>query len=155
MTAATPGYGSLTDDDKLWLSRVTIGRKPVLEWLATAPPPDRVRSCLIKIMDRGDPGHVVSRLLAAHIGADPYVLYAENWPRKAARLAKKARELGNHPHAEKLHTALVALMFCASCGRPLEDPVSIDRGIGPDCWTRIDPQWKSSIAARITMPEAS
>lgn len=51
-------------------------------------------------------------------------------------------------HADKLHGALVALMFCANCGRPLEDPQSVNRGIGPDCWGRIDPAWRSSIEAR-------
>jgi hypothetical protein len=26
--------------------------------------------------------------------------------------------------------------FCGRCGRPLSDPVSIDRGIGPECYGR-------------------
>lgn len=39
-------------------------------------------------------------------------------------------------------------MFCANCGRPLTDPVSIDRGIGPDCWEMIDPAWRVAIDAR-------
>ena len=111
------------------------------------------------MLDRGGPQTVFARVLAAHLGADPVRLYAENWPRKAAKLAEQARARGDHPHADELHAALIALMYCANCGRPLVDPVSIERGIGPDCWERIDPQWKRTIAARIAsqdmLPEAS
>ena len=149
----------LTDDDRMWLSRCTIGRRPIMEWLASDPPADSVRAHLVKFLDRSNPEFAVCRVLAAHVGADPVKLYAENWPRKAAKLAEKARARGDQPHADKLQAALVALMFCANCGRPLADPVSIERGIGPDCWQRIDPQWKRAIAERIavpdTLPEAS
>lgn len=149
----------LTDDDQMWLSRCTVGGKPIMDWLAADPPADKVRAHLVKFLDRTYPGFVACRILADHLGADPVRLYAENWPRKAAKLAGQARERGDHPHADELHAALVALMFCANCGRPLVDPVSIERGIGPDCWPRIDPQWRRSIAERITaqdrLPEAS
>jgi hypothetical protein len=144
----------LTEDDKFWLGRLTIGGLPTMEWLATEPPADRVRAQLVKLLDRYGPRTVFARVLGAHLGADPDRLYAENWPRKAAQLARTARERGDHPHADKLHTALVALMFCADCGRPLEDPVSINRGIGPDCWTRIDPAWRASIEARLSADAA-
>jgi len=40
-------------------------------------------------------------------------------------------------------------MFCANCGRPLNDPMSIDRGIGPHCWDHIDPAWHASISQRL------
>jgi hypothetical protein len=143
----------LTGDDRMWLARCTIGRKPVLDWLAADPPVDAVRAALVKFLDRGGPRTVFSRILSAHIGADPVRLYAENWPRKAAKLAEQARARGDHPHAEQLHAALVALMYCANCGRPLVDPVSILRGIGPDCWERIDPQWKQAIVERIATPD--
>jgi hypothetical protein len=25
---------------------------------------------------------------------------------------------------------------CEDCGKPLEDPASVERGVGPDCWAR-------------------
>ena len=81
--------------------------------------------------------------------------FAEHHPRRAARLAEECRARGDHPHAGKLHAALVALMFCANCGRPLNDPLSVDRGIGPDCWEVIDPEWRVRINARLALPEAS
>jgi len=149
----------LTDDERRILARCTIGGKPIPEWLATSPGPDRVHSLMIRWMDRGGPRSVPACVLAGHLGADTVRVYAENWPRKAAKLAEAARARGDQPHAERLHAALIALMFCANCGRPLEDPVSIERGIGPDCWGRIDPQWRHAIASRVTgadvLPEAS
>lgn len=27
---------------------------------------------------------------------------------------------------------------CRRCGRPIEAPDSLERGIGPECWTRLD-----------------
>lgn len=139
----------LSDDDRMWLARCTIGHQPVTDWLAINPAADRVRAHLVKFLDRTNPGFVVCRILADHISADPDRVYAENWPRRAAKLAEKARARGDQPHAERLQAALVALMFCANCGRPLNDPVSIDRGIGPDCWERIDPGWRQAISDRI------
>lgn len=97
----------LTDDDRMWLARCTIGRKPIMEWLATDPPADTVRAMLVKFLDRSSPGFVVCRVLAAHLGVDPVRVYAENWPRKAAKLAEKARARGDHPHAEALHTGIL------------------------------------------------
>ena len=149
----------LTEDDKMWLGRATIGGKPFTEWLASDPPDDKVRAMLVKWLDRGGPSTVFARLLGDRLGADPVRVYAENWPRKAAKLAEAARARGDHPHADTLQSALTALMYCANCGRPLEDPVSVERGIGPDCWERIDPQWKRSVAERVSaqgvLPEAS
>jgi hypothetical protein len=83
------------------------------------------------------------------LSADIDAIYAEAYPRRAAQLAAEARARGDHPHADRLQTALVALMFCANCGRALADPVSIGRGIGPDCWPRIDPAWRTSISQRL------
>jgi hypothetical protein len=76
-------------------------------------------------------------------------VYAANYPRKAAKLDR-----GDDVHADRLHTALVALMYCANCGHPLTDPVSIERGIGPDCWPRIDPAWRDSITGRLAAEHA-
>jgi hypothetical protein len=120
-----------------------------MDWLASNPPADKVRAMLVKFLDRYGPATVFARVLAGHLGADPDQVYAENWPRKAAKLAAECRERGDHPHADKLHAALISLMFCANCGRPLMDPVSIDRGIGPDCWPRIDPGWRQAIITRM------
>ncbi|MGI8452128.1 MAG: DUF6011 domain-containing protein [Streptosporangiaceae bacterium] len=143
----------LTDDDQFWLGRWTVGRgsdrRPGMDWLAARPPPDRVRAMLVKFLDRYGPGFICTRVLADHLGVDPDQLYAGNWPRKAARLAAESRERGDDPHADKLHAALVALMFCANCGRPLADPVSIERGMGPDCWPRIAPAWRAAITGRM------
>jgi Family of unknown function (DUF6011) len=138
----------LDDTDRMWLDRWTVGKLTGMEWLAADPPADRVRAILIKVMDRHGTETVFARLLSDHLGVDRHALYAENWPRKASRLAAQARDRGDDPHADKLQAALVALMFCANCGRPLNDPVSINRGIGPDCWPRIDPAWRASIERR-------
>lgn len=143
----------LSDDDRMWLARCTIGRQPFMDWLASDPPVDTVCAKLVRFLDRGGPRSVFARVLGAHLGVDPYRVYAQNWPRKAARLAEEARARGDQRHADSLHSALVALMFCANCGRPLDDPMSIERGIGPDCWQKIDPQWKRAIAERITAPD--
>jgi hypothetical protein len=142
----------ISEDDKMWLSRWTVGRdrKPGMEWLAGNPPPDTVRRMLISFLDRYGTETVFARVMAAHLDVDPVRLYAENWPRKAAKLAAEARARGDHPHADRLHAELISLMFCAKCGRPLEDPVSVERGIGPDCWGRLDPEWRRAISARIS-----
>lgn len=137
-------------EDQEWLSRWTVGRdrQPGMKWLASSPGADSVRAMLVKFLDRYGPATVFARVLAEHLAVDPDQVYAENWPRKAARLAADRRAAGDHPHADRLQTALIALMFCANYGRPLVDPVSIDRGIGPDCWQVIDPAWRARIDTR-------
>src|SRR5258706_3881057 len=131
------------------LARWRVGKQPAADWLAAGPDRERARAMLIRALDRPGRSGAWGRALAAYLGADLDALYAEHHPRKAARLAADARARGDHPHADKLHAALVALMFCASCGRPLADPVSIDRGIGPDCWQIIDPGWLATIERRL------
>jgi hypothetical protein len=150
-TAPLPADSHLTDDDRMWLGRWTVGKQKQLgmDWLAGQPPADKVRAMLVKFMDRYGPETVFARVMADHLGADRHHVYAENWPRKAAALAADCRRRGEHPHADRLHAALTALMFCANCGRPLADPVSIDRGIGPDCWPRIAPPWRAAILGRL------
>ena len=149
MTNST--LANLTDDDRMWLARWTVGRdrQPGMDWLASSPPPDKVRAMLVRFLDRYGPATVFARVLAGHLQADPDAVFAENWPRKAAKLAASCRARGEHPHADSLQAALVALMFCANCGRPLTDPQSVERGIGPDCWEHIDPAWQASIIQRI------
>jgi hypothetical protein len=149
----TTNDAGLTDDDRAWLSRWRVGRQTGEEWLSGKPPADQAHATLVKMLDRGGIGTVFARLISEYLDVDPVKVYAENWPRKAAQHAATARERGDYPHADKLHAALVSLMFCGNCGRPLNDPVSIGRGIGPDCWPRIDPAWRNAISARIGTPE--
>lgn len=136
----------MTEDE---LVRWTITGRSGMAWLASRPPETRVRAVLIRTLDRGGPTTALARALGEHLGVDPAHLYAENWPRKAARLAAEARERGDHPHADRLQAALVELMHCSNCGRPLADPVAIERGVGRDCWELIDPRWRQSIAERV------
>jgi hypothetical protein len=135
-------------DEAAELARWHHGRQTIPEWLASGPDPDKVRASLVRALDRPDRGGALGRALAAYLGADLDTLYAERHPRRAANLAADCRARGDHPHADKLHAELIALMFCANCGRPLTDPESIDRGIGPDCWPRIDPGWRAAIESR-------
>ena len=76
-------------------------------------------------------------------------MYAKAYPRKAAQLACEARARGDDPHADKLQTVLITLGHCANCGHPMADPLSVSRGVGPDCWERIDPAWQESISQRL------
>lgn len=145
---------SLTEPDRIQLGRWRIGRRPVMEWLATGPPPARVQAMLVRALDRDGPQAVLGRVLGAHLDVDPVRIFSENWPRKAARLAAECRARGDSPHAGQLEGALVELMHCAACGRPLEDPRSIGRGIGPDCWQSIDPAWRAGIEARLSTEKA-
>jgi hypothetical protein len=69
--------------------------------------------------------------------------------RKASNIKRVVDELlrdsvvGNHTH-------------CAICGRTLTDPISIRRGIGPECWEVVlghlerqpSTEWRSVLAAR-------
>jgi hypothetical protein len=143
-----------TEAEAAELARWHIGRKSVPDWLASGPDPQRVQAMLIRALDRPNRSGALGRALAAHLGADVDEVYAQHHPRKAAQLAAECRARGDHPHADKLHAALVALMFCANCGRPLTDPESIDRGIGPDCWQTIDPNWREAIEHRLYVHSA-
>jgi len=136
-----------------WRIGTRKGRMSPGEYLATTPPADEVMPRLIRLLDRPARGGALGRAFAAYLGADLDALFAEHHPRRAAKLAEECRAHGDHPHADKLHAALVALMFCANCGRPLNDPLSIDRGIGPDCWEVIDPEWRTRISARLARAE--
>jgi len=58
-------------------------------------------------------------------------------------LARRRREVAAHEHLEKeLKRAGLRVRrnpvrgYCVLCGMPLSDPVSLERGIGPDCWLR-------------------
>lgn len=73
-----------------------------------------------------------------------------NTPGKAARYlrwargqAQQARQDGNQVDAdyyEEVGDALEAVLGsktrCRICGLRLDDPVSVARGIGPDCWAK-------------------
>lgn len=65
-------------------------------------------------------------------------------PTKAAARARQLRglidstdegDLGWESELAALEGALGSATRCADCGRPLTDPTSIERGIGPDCWS--------------------
>ena len=136
------------------LSRWRIGGIPAPRWLASRPDPRMARAKLIRALDRPGRGGAWGRALARYLSADLDAVYAEAYPRKAAQLAADARAHGEHPHADKLQTLLVALMHCANCGLLLADPVSIGRGVGPDCWHDIDPAWRAAISQRLAAEAA-
>jgi hypothetical protein len=136
-----------------WWIGTRTGRMSPREYLATEPAVGEVLPKLIRLLDRRGRGGALGRAFADYLGADLDALFAEHHPRRAAKLAEECRARGDHPHADKLHAALVSLMFCANCGRPLVDPLSIDRGIGPDCWGVIDPDWRARIDARLAGAE--
>jgi hypothetical protein len=137
------------------LARWHHGRMTIPAWLATGPPRDTVRASLIRALDRPNRGGALARALAAHLGEDIDAVFAESYPRKAAKFAGECRANNSRPHADRLQAALAALMYCANCGRPLSDPLSIERGIGPDCWPRIDPAWRAEITRRIAADAAA
>jgi hypothetical protein len=60
-------------------------------------------------------------------------------PKRPAKLAAQAawhRQHGRPELAEHFETQLVREHRCKLCGRPLTDPVSLERGVGPDCAAR-------------------
>ena len=144
---------TLTEAEAAELARWRYGKLSIPEWLASGPSPERLQASLVRVLDRPGRGGVFARVLADHLGADVDEVFAGHYPRKAAKLAAACRDRGEHPHANKLHAALIALMFCANCGRPLVDPVSIERGIGPDCWERLDARWREAISERLAGPD--
>lgn len=57
-------------------------------------------------------------------------------PGKMARHAAYARARGMDDTADTLEDALTRAGRCRRCGRDLSDPISVKRGVGPDCWQR-------------------
>jgi hypothetical protein len=58
-------------------------------------------------------------------------------PKRPAKLAEQAawhRMHGRLELAELFEAQLVRTGRCKRCGRPLSDPESLERGVGPDCW---------------------
>jgi hypothetical protein len=48
-------------------------------------------------------------------------------------------------------TAILAVQGsrrCLRCARPLRDPVSVARGLGPECRTKVDPRWRDAAEMR-------
>jgi len=130
------------------LSRWRIGARPAPAWLASRPDPRQARAKLILALRRPDRGGAWGRALARYLSADLDAVYAAVYPRKAAELAATARTRGEDAYADKLQTLLVAMGHCANCGHLLADPLSLSRGIGSDCWPRIDPAWRAAIRQR-------
>jgi len=57
---------------------------------------------------------------------------------KGAATNKRRREKLIHDIARKIIAgANLSSTSCACCGRGLTDPEAIERGIGPECWSRI------------------
>jgi hypothetical protein len=54
-------------------------------------------------------------------------------PTKAALAAAYWRARDRAEVAERIEADLVRAGRCRRCGRLLTDPVSIERGVGPDC----------------------
>ena len=57
-------------------------------------------------------------------------------PGRVARYAAYYRQRGQDDSAELLEARLVGAGRCKRCGRELSDPVSVERGVGPDCWQK-------------------
>lgn len=57
-------------------------------------------------------------------------------PAKMALAIKYYRARGRDDLADQLEAELTSAGRCRRCGRPLSDPVSIERGIGSDCWRK-------------------
>lgn len=60
--------------------------------------------------------------------------YIKRSPRKAAKFLAHHSETGEYPaKVEALRAEFPNHDRCSDCGRPLEDPASVARGVGPDC----------------------
>ena len=57
-------------------------------------------------------------------------------PFKLARQAAWYRANGKADIAERLEAQLAAVGRCRRCGRALSDPVSVERSVGPECWSK-------------------
>lgn len=122
-------------------------------WLAR-PDPQLASAKLVRALDQPGRGGAWGRALARYLSVDLDAVYAKAYPRKAAQVAGEARARGDDLQADKLQTVLAALEHCANCGHPLTDPLSVGRGIGPDCWEQIDPDWRESISRRLAAEAA-
>jgi hypothetical protein len=62
-------------------------------------------------------------------------------PRRAALQARHLHALGRHDEAQLLedYVARHAAQHCRICGRRLTHPISLARGIGPECWANQPP----------------
>lgn len=147
-------YDACDPSDLAELSRWRIGGIPAPRWLASRPDPQMARAKLIRALEQPDRGGAWGRALARYLSVDLDALYGKAYPRKAAQAAAEARARGDDLHADKLQTVLIALEHCANCGHPLADPLSVSRGVGPDCWPRIDPAWRASISQRLASEAA-
>ena len=113
----------------------------VISGLLAAPKRDR-HSLQAGIYDMGDgrlvrvylgqnSGHMLSKEVHVHTdGSVDYVYLGKasgNVPATARRLTRE--EVGER-------TLALASTTCLVCGRRLDDPESVDRGIGPVCWDR-------------------
>jgi hypothetical protein len=59
-------------------------------------------------------------------------------PHKVASQGRWHRLHGRLAVAERYEQALVAVGRCKHCGRALRDPLSVARGIGPECIRKVE-----------------
>jgi hypothetical protein len=105
--------------------------RPAREWLADASS-DAIHKMLVAVMKRR--GFVPAAVAIAEAGElDPYQVYAESFPRRAANAAQIARGRGDQRTSDLFALWLMSGGWCCCCGRRLVDPASVVRGIGPDC----------------------
>jgi hypothetical protein len=57
-------------------------------------------------------------------------------PGKVAPAGRYFRNTGQLALAEHWEAELQKARRCRRCGRLLTDPVSLGRGVGPDCWQK-------------------
>ncbi|HEY2303913.1 MAG TPA: DUF6011 domain-containing protein [Acidimicrobiales bacterium] len=60
-------------------------------------------------------------------------------PRRAALHARWYRAQGRDDEAQTLEDYNASRGFCKCCGRRLTNPVSVARGIGPECYANRPP----------------
>lgn len=65
--------------------------------------------------------------------------YASKWPVKAAEYIARHDKEGDpdQARAAALKVALPARGCCRICGRALGKKLSVERGVGPDCWEKL------------------
>jgi hypothetical protein len=119
------------------LYRCTVNRRPIREWLADATPADG-RALLVRAIKRRGLGPY-QHAIAEALDLDAAQVFAVEFPHRAAKAARIAREHGDAETADRIARWLIAGGNCAHCGRPLADPESVNRGVGPDCWARLGP----------------
>jgi hypothetical protein len=72
---------------------------------------------------------------------DPESSAAKRFPTlvRATELgAQRVLQFAGHPH-EEMRLGGTVTSTCCLCGRTIHDPISLERGIGPECWGNATP----------------